>query len=98
MDPDMSLEDMNRTFKRYRIPIMDGILMSTTKGVCYDWVDVSHLFYSPLYYMGYGTSALSALDLWTMSRRDWDGAVDTYMGLLNEGLDAPTATPCTAAG
>lgn len=52
-------------------------------------LDVSHLFYSPLYYMGYGTSALSALDLWTMSRSDWDGAVDTYMGLLHEGLDAP---------
>ncbi|WP_368273342.1 M3 family metallopeptidase, partial [Enterocloster bolteae] len=89
MDPDMSLEDMNRTFKEIQDSYHGWYFDVYDEGVCYDWVDVSHLFYSPLYYMGYGTSALSALDLWTMSRRDWDGAVDTYMGLLNEGLDAP---------
>ena len=81
---DMSLEDMNRTFKEIQDSYHGWYFDVYDEGVCYDWVDVSHLFYSPLYYMGYGTSALSALDLWTMSRRDWDGAVDTYMGLLNE--------------
>lgn len=88
-DPDMSLEDMNRKFKeiqdsyggRWYYDVYDD-------GMCYDWVDISHLFYNPLYYMGYGTSALSSLDLWVMSRKDWDGAVDTYMGLLREGTDA----------
>lgn len=89
MEPDMSLEDMNRTFKEIQDSYHGWYYDVYDEGVCYDWVDVSHLFYSPLYYMGYGTSALSALDLWTMSRGDWDGAVDTYMGLLNEGLDAP---------
>lgn len=89
MEPDMSLEDMNRTFKEIQDSYHGWYYDVYDEGVCYDWVDVSHLFYSPLYYMGYGTSALSALDLWTMSRSDWDGAVDTYMGLLHEGLDAP---------
>lgn len=89
MEPDMSLEDMNRTFKEIQDSYYGWYYDVYDEGVCYDWVDVSHLFYSPLYYMGYGTSALSALDLWTMSKDDWDGAVDTYMGLLKEGLDAP---------
>ena len=89
MNPDMSLEDMNRTFKEIQDSYYGWYYDVYDEGVCYDWVDVSHLFYSPLYYMGYGTSALSALDLWTMSKDDWDGAVDTYMGLLKEGLDAP---------
>ena len=87
-EPDMSLEDMNRTFKEIQDSYHGWYYDVYDDGVCYDWVDVSHLFYSPLYYMGYGTSALSALDLWSMSRRDWDSAVDTYMALLNEGLDA----------
>ena len=42
-----------------------------------------------MYYIGYGTSALSALDLWVLSGEDWDGAVDIYLGILNEGLEAP---------
>ena len=45
--------------------------------------DVSHLFDTPLYYIWDMEPRLCRpLDLWTMSRRDWDGAVDTYMGLF----------------
>lgn len=88
-EPGMSLDAMNRRFKEIQdsygawyYDIYDG-------DECYDWVDISHLFYSPMYYMGYGTSALSSLDLWAMSQEDWDGAVETYMGILKAGMDAP---------
>ena len=45
----------------------------------YDWMDVSHNFDMPCYYVSYATSAISALDIWRDSLEDWDGAVDRYM-------------------
>ena len=61
-------------------------------------VDVSHLFYSPLYYMGYGTSALSALDLWTISRSDWTALWIPTWDFCMKVWMLLTAAPCTAAG
>lgn len=87
-DPDMSLEDMNRRFKEVQ-DAYTSQYYSVQGDMCYDWVDIPHLFYSPLYYIGYGTSALSALDLWTMAQEDKESAVKTYKGILKEGLDAP---------
>ena len=86
--PDMTLDDMNRRFKEIQ-DSYDGWYYRVYGNMCYDWVDIPHLFYSPVYYIGYGTSALSALDLWVLSGEDWDGAVDIYLGILNEGLEAP---------
>lgn len=86
--PDMTLDDMNRRFKEIQ-DSYDGWYYRVYGDMCYDWVDIPHLFYTPLYYIGYGTSALSTLDLWVLSGEDWDEAVDTYLGILNEGLDAP---------
>ena len=86
--PDMTLDDMNRRFKEIQ-DSYDGWYYRVYGNMCYDWVDIPHLFYSPMYYIGYGTSALSALDLWVLSGEDWDGAVDIYLGILNEGLEAP---------
>lgn len=88
MEPDMSLDDMNRKFKEIQDSYGGWFYDVYDRDKCYGWVDIPHLFYSPLYYMGYGTSALSALDLWTMSQNDWDGAVNTYMGILKEGLNS----------
>ena len=79
-NPDMTLEEMNRKFKEIQ-DSYDGWYYRVYGDECYEWVDIPHLFHSPMYYIGYGTSALSALD--------WDLAVDTYMGILHEGMDAP---------
>ena len=87
--PDMSLEEMNRKFGEIQDSYGAWYYQVYDEDMCYDWVDISHLFHSPLYYIGYGTSALSALDLWTLSREDWDGAVETYMGIVKAGMDAP---------
>ena len=45
----------------------------------YEWIDVSHNFDMPCYYVSYATSAVSALDIWVESLEDWDSAVDRYM-------------------
>ncbi len=71
--PDMTVEELNSLF------------LSITQDYGYDdyapeeWMEVTHLFQSPFYYVSYGTSALSALDIWLTSRTDWAGAVDSYM-------------------
>ena len=45
----------------------------------YEWIDVSHNFDMPCYYVSYATSAVSSLDIWRESLEDWDSAVDRYM-------------------
>lgn len=52
----------------------------------YDWVDVPHTFSSPMYYVSYGTSALAALDIWTIAREDRQAGIDKYMELTTYGL------------
>ena len=44
-----------------------------------EWMQVSHNFEDPFYYISYGVSALGALELWTLAQEDWDAAVDRYL-------------------
>lgn len=46
------------------------------------WMYVSHNFESPLYYISYAASALAALQIWDMSRTDYDAAVDVYLSVV----------------
>ena len=46
------------------------------------WVQIPHLFHSPLYYVSYATSALNALEIYAMAVDDFDEARDTYLDLL----------------
>ena len=46
------------------------------------WVCIPHTFQSPLYYISYAVSALPALELWELSRTDYDAACATYWQLL----------------
>ena len=61
--------------------------MSTLFGgdPAYTWVLVSHTFESPMYYMSYATSALSALELFLDAQTDFDAAADTYLALVARG-------------
>lgn len=58
-------------------------------GKAYEWVLINHTFDSPLYYIGYATSALSALDIWTESLQDREAATDKYMRLSALPPDVP---------
>ena len=78
-NPDMSLKEMNQLMRTigdsYNYPYYDNT------DEAYGWVDVSHTFQSPLYYISYATSALGAFDIWKLSLEDRDKAVDTYLNL-----------------
>ena len=67
-------------------------------GEAYEWVLINHTFTSPLYYIGYATSALSALDIWTESLEDRDAAIDKYMKLSAVPLDMPYQEATTSCG
>lgn len=78
-NPDMSLKEMNQLMRTiedsYNYPYYDNSDES------YGWVDVSHTFQSPLYYISYATSALGAFDIWKLSLEDRDQAIETYLSL-----------------
>lgn len=86
-DPDMTLQEVNRLFKS----------ISEEYGCVYDegeeescfWVEIPHTFQSPMYYISYAASALSALDLWLISLEDRDKAVDIYLELAAMGMSRP---------
>ncbi|MCM1045309.1 MAG: hypothetical protein NC417_07350 [Candidatus Gastranaerophilales bacterium] len=86
-NPDMSLEEINRLYKN----LSEQYGYYYAKGVeeSYYWIEVSHNFQNPLYYISYATSALSSLDLWLISLEDRDEAVDIYMDLAALSLTLP---------
>ena len=61
----------------------------TSEDILSDYINISHIYESPFYYIGYATSALAALELYQMSQEDWDQAVDTYMNITNSSLYTP---------
>ena len=76
--PSLTLSEINQAF----LELAQEYGYSPYPGLEYQWVDVSHTFESPLYYLSYATSALSALDLFLRSQEDYDAAVDTYLDLI----------------
>lgn len=95
-NPDMTLEEVNRLFKR--ISEEYGYFYEDGEEESYFWVDISHNFQSPMYYISYATSALSALDLWLLSLGDWDKAVDVYLELAAMGMSRPYRASVEAVG
>ena len=85
--PDMTLEEINQTF--LRLSSEYGYQYEEGEDQAYSWVEVPHTFESPMYYIGYATSALAALDIWTESLEDREAAVDKYMRLTQIGGSEP---------
>ncbi len=83
-DPDMSLDEMNRLFRRIAGEYGD-LYFDYDGEACYEWDTVPHIYHSPLYYISYGTSAFPALRLWIESESDWEGTLDRYMTLSAMG-------------
>ncbi len=76
-NPGMSLAEINEL--AWELSMEYGL--GGWGGEEFDWVLISHNFDQPVYYISYGTSALSALDIWRQAQSDWDDAVDRYMRL-----------------
>ncbi len=83
-DHDMTAQEVNQLFRRLSEEY--GYTYYDTENEAYDWVDVPHTFSSPMYYVSYGTSALAALDIWTISQEDRQAGIDKYMELTTYGL------------
>lgn len=88
-DHDMTAQEVNQLFRRLSEEY--GYVYYDTETEAYDWVEVPHTFSSPMYYVSYGTSALAALDIWTISLSDRQAGIDKYMELTTYGL---TTTYC----
>ncbi len=88
-DHEMTEEEVNQLFRRLSEEY--GYVYYDTEDEAYDWVDVPHTFSSPMYYVSYGTSALAALDIWTIAMEDRQAGIDKYMELTTYGL---TTTYC----
>lgn len=87
-NPDMSGKEMNALAAKLADEY--GLIDAgyTSKDLAhYDWVQVSHTYESPMYYISYATSALSALDIWAESLDDRNSAVDKYMKISAVDLD-----------
>ena len=93
-NPDMTLEEINDLAEELSYAYgMDG-----SGSEAFDWVDVSHNFDMPCYYVSYATSAISSLDIWVKSLDDWDGAVDRYMQVTALPSDAGYLEAVKACG
>lgn len=78
---DITLDDVNRIYSEVCVEYgqYDEV------GEDYWWMFVSHNYESPLYYISYAASAIAALQIWDMSRSDYDAAVDTWLAVVREG-------------
>lgn len=56
-------------------------------GESYSWVEVSHTFEDPMYYISYATSAATALELLDLSQSNYDAAADKYLQLTADSGD-----------
>ena len=66
-DPTMTAEQINSLF--YQLCLEYGKDVDG-QDVCYDWIFIPHNFSSPLYYLSYAVSGISALEIWSVGERD----------------------------
>ena len=90
-NPDMTIQEMNELY--LELSEEYGIYYVPEITQLYDWSNVNHLFSDPCYYVSYLTSALSSLDLFTISVEDPHKAVELYMQLTA----LPTYVPYCSA-
>ena len=80
-NPDMNLDELNRLSARiYRDY---GIEVGAKD---YSWVFVTHMFEVPMYNISYAVSGLAAMQIWSKSETDFDGAVKIWEKFLDEGV------------
>lgn len=49
------------------------------------WIEVTHNFETPFYYLSYAMSAVAALEIWQQSLTDYNKAINTYTTLIDKG-------------
>ncbi len=92
-----SVSELNQLY--YKLACEYG-LAAETEGVTEltSWVNITHTFQSPLYYISYATSLVPALQIFEQSVNDWRGAADSYLNLLSYGTADGFLTTLKEAG
>ena len=85
--PEMTPKERNQTWarleKRYRPYLdMEGVPFY---GRGAGWQRQLHIYLYPFYYIDYSLAQTVALQMWTESMKDWDGAWKKYMAFLRQG-------------
>lgn len=75
---DMTVQEMNRLYR----DLLAEYGFNTLSDESYSWVQTSHTFETPFYYISYATSALSSLEILTRSMEDFGTAADTYLSVV----------------
>ncbi len=75
-NPDCTLDELNEKYSKLCKEY--GIDYSPEDYYSYDWVEITHNFDSPMYYISYATSAASVLDLWLTAMEDYEHATEIY--------------------
>lgn len=80
-NPDMTLEEINDLYAE----LAEEYGMVSTYGTAgYSWTMINHTFSSPMYYISYALSMVSAMELWAESQDDWDAAFEKYQDFIDE--------------
>lgn len=88
-NPDMSLSEYNAVYSRLQKEYLGEVdnLGITAFDDGMDWIDVNHLYESPLYYIEYSLSGAAALNFWELSQEDWDNAFSIYLDFIDSPFD-----------
>lgn len=83
--PEASVNEMNQEYCSIRASYRDK--PEEGKDYDYSWMYIMHTFSSPMYYISYATSALTALDIWTRAQENRDEAVQKYLFFTSFGAN-----------
>ena len=88
-NPDMTLDEMNALFYQLACEynIQDNYDCDEEAERCYSWVEVSHTFEVPMYYISYATSALAALDIYSVYLDDPEEGLAIYEKAVEQTSD-----------
>jgi M3 family oligoendopeptidase len=99
-NPDATPADRHTMWQRLEriyMPWTDyGDLAFLAKGA--RWQAKHHIYSSPFYYIDYTLAQCCAMQLWVRSRRDQEGALDSYVQLCGRGGSAPFQDLVRSAG
>ena len=99
-NPDMTMEEINQLYAKVAASYGEPTFGSEA----YEWSLIPHNFESPMYYLSYAVSAVTALEIWDISQNDYSEGVKAWENLIdqtdeNEGyfktLERCALTPIT---
>lgn len=95
-NPDLTLEELDELYRD--LSEKYGFYGDAQDLRANIWTEIPHIYSSPCYYISYLTSAFSSLDLLMKAENDWDGAVKTYLEIIEQPSYIPYCTVAAHAG